>query len=151
MKCTKCGFTSFDFLDSCKKCGHELRDLRSQLQIIAVSPEEKAPTVSPGAASAQSRSAHAAAPEMQFNQPPPAAEPPSMQEPSSADKEAEGLFEGLDFDESFGDIVEHTSYEEQESKGKGGAEASAEAAEGHEQDDEELLDLDFDDLFGDSK
>jgi len=148
MKCTKCGFTSFDFLESCKKCGHELRDLRSQLQIIAVSPEEKAPTVSPGAASAQSRSAHADAPEMQFNRAP-AAEPPPPQEPSATDREAEGLFEGLDFDESFGDIVEHTSYEDQESSDKGGG--KGEGAEGQEKDDEELLDLDFDDLFGESK
>jgi len=25
MKCPKCGFTSFDFLDNCKKCGQDLQ------------------------------------------------------------------------------------------------------------------------------
>jgi len=30
MKCPKCGFTSFDFLENCKKCGVELQDHKSR-------------------------------------------------------------------------------------------------------------------------
>jgi hypothetical protein len=30
MKCPKCGFTSFDFLESCKKCGVDLQNHKSQ-------------------------------------------------------------------------------------------------------------------------
>jgi uncharacterized RDD family membrane protein YckC len=30
MKCPKCGFTSFDFLESCKKCGADLQDHKSR-------------------------------------------------------------------------------------------------------------------------
>lgn len=30
MKCPKCGFTSFDFLENCKKCGSDLQDHKSK-------------------------------------------------------------------------------------------------------------------------
>ena len=43
MKCPKCNYTSFDYLETCKRCGVDLRDARSLLQIIAVSPEDQAP------------------------------------------------------------------------------------------------------------
>lgn len=42
MKCPKCGFTSFDYLDECKKCGVDISDVRGHLGIIAVSPDERA-------------------------------------------------------------------------------------------------------------
>lgn len=148
MKCSKCGYTSFDYLDNCNKCGFDLRDIRTQLQIIAVSPEERAPAVSPAAATAAKTAAaysvSATPPEMDFTEISEMPEPPPLPEKSEAEKEAEGIFEGLDFDESFGDIVEHTSYEAEP------IEAPTKFGSGETQDqDEELLDLDFDDLFGD--
>ncbi|AMV73801.1 hypothetical protein DBW_3503 [Desulfuromonas sp. DDH964] len=30
MKCPKCGFTSFDYLDSCKKCGGDLAAFKAK-------------------------------------------------------------------------------------------------------------------------
>ncbi|PLX42437.1 MAG: hypothetical protein C0608_02980 [Deltaproteobacteria bacterium] len=44
MKCPKCGYTSFDYLDECKKCGADISDTRAMLGVIAVSPEERAQT-----------------------------------------------------------------------------------------------------------
>ncbi|MBI5441210.1 MAG: hypothetical protein HY900_08370 [Deltaproteobacteria bacterium] len=42
MKCPKCHYTSFDYLDACKRCGTDLRDVRALLQLIAVAPEDRA-------------------------------------------------------------------------------------------------------------
>lgn len=42
MKCPKCGYTSFDYLDSCKKCGTDLSNARAMLGVIAISPDEMA-------------------------------------------------------------------------------------------------------------
>lgn len=124
MKCPKCNYTGFDYLDICKQCGTDLRDTRSLLQIIAVSPEERAPNV-PGAGRAASETAAVAPPV-----PPPAefgSEPPD-----SGDSD---LLGGLDFEESFEGMVERTGYEE--------------AAPKPPPEDDELLDLDFGDIFGD--
>jgi len=38
MKCPKCGFTSFDYLDNCKRCGTELLELKKNLNILSVIP-----------------------------------------------------------------------------------------------------------------
>jgi hypothetical protein len=38
MKCPKCGFTSFDYLDNCKRCGTELLELKKNLNILSVVP-----------------------------------------------------------------------------------------------------------------
>ncbi|MFH2012765.1 MAG: hypothetical protein ABIJ37_08725 [Pseudomonadota bacterium] len=38
MKCPKCQFTSFDYLDNCKKCGAELSELKNNLNILSVVP-----------------------------------------------------------------------------------------------------------------
>lgn len=42
MKCPKCGYTNFDYLDSCKKCGNDISDVRSMLGVIAIAPEDRA-------------------------------------------------------------------------------------------------------------
>lgn len=126
MKCPKCGFTGFDYLDSCKRCGGDLRDTRSLLQIIAVSPDERAgsgvaaPAPSP-AAVPEARGAPAA---VDFSELDP--------EPLAA-PEGQAMLEDLDFDQSFADMVEPTGH----------AAAKREVAE-----DDALLDLDFGDVFG---
>ena len=38
MKCPKCQFISFDYLDKCKKCGTELLELKKNLNILSVVP-----------------------------------------------------------------------------------------------------------------
>jgi hypothetical protein len=123
MKCPKCSYTGFDYLDTCKKCGTDLRDTRSLLQIIAVSPEERAPNIpGVGRSAAEAPVAPQPAPDRQeFG-----AEPAS-----SSDSE---LLGSLDFEQSFEGMVERTSYEETSPKPP--------------PEDDELLDLDFGDIFG---
>jgi len=38
MKCPQCGYISFDYLDTCKKCGNNLTPVRDLLDITPVSP-----------------------------------------------------------------------------------------------------------------
>jgi hypothetical protein len=123
MKCPKCNYTGFDYLDSCKKCGADLRDTRSLLQIIAVSPEERAPNVPAGGRPAPGAPV---APQPSPDRPEFGSEPPS-----SSDSE---LLGSLDFEESFEGMVERTGYEQ--------------AAPKPPPEDDELLDLDFGDIFG---
>jgi ribosomal protein S27AE len=33
MKCPKCGYTSFDYLDECKKCGKDLAEHKDKYSI----------------------------------------------------------------------------------------------------------------------
>jgi hypothetical protein len=127
MKCQKCSYTSFDYNDNCPKCGAGLADLRTLLQIIAVSPEQRAPAL--GARAAEpAASARAAGPS---GEPQPAQAKERPYEPGGE------VLEGLDFDESFDDLVEPTSYtatSPQPEKAKPG---------------DDLIDLDFGDLFED--
>jgi hypothetical protein len=122
MKCPKCGYTSFDYLDECKKCSTDLRDSRTLLQIIAVSPEDRAPTVPPTAPAPEAPASPTYGSEPKF-----ASEPPP--------DDTSDLLQDLDFEESFEGLVERTSYEESP------AEKTAEG-------EEDLLDLDFGDIFG---
>lgn len=39
MKCPKCGYTSFPYLESCRKCGHGLAEQRAALGIYALRPD----------------------------------------------------------------------------------------------------------------
>ncbi len=39
MKCPKCDFTSFDYLESCRKCGNSLVTVREALRLPGVKPE----------------------------------------------------------------------------------------------------------------
>ncbi|SMC25214.1 hypothetical protein SAMN02746041_02250 [Desulfacinum hydrothermale DSM 13146] len=39
MKCTKCGFVSFDYLEACKKCGTDLSSVRQELNLFDFRPE----------------------------------------------------------------------------------------------------------------
>jgi len=122
MKCPKCGYTSFDYMDECKKCSTDLRDSRTLLQIIAVSPEDRAPSAAP--MSSPPPEAPAA---VYGNEPKFASEPPP--------EEGSELLQDLDFEESFEGLVERTSYEEP---------SAEKPAEG----EDDLLDLDFGDIFG---
>lgn len=118
MKCPKCSYVSFDYLEACKRCGQALGDLRTRLQIIAVSPEDRAP---PAPVAAGGDSSPAAAP----------LEPVS----TSATEEVLG---NLDFEESFDGLVEPTRH------GDGSG-----PAKGKGKDKDDLLDLDFGDIFSD--
>jgi len=122
MKCPKCGYTSFDYMDECKKCNTELRDARALLQIIAVSPEDRAPAAAPSPPPPRETTAPAYGNESRF-----ASEPP-LDEPSD-------LLQDLNFEESFEGLVERTSYEETPPEKESDGE-------------DELLDLDFGDIFG---
>ncbi len=138
MKCPKCNYTSFDYLDTCKRCGADLRDVRTLLNLITVSPEERA--VAPPAGGP--------APE-----PPPGEEPaasfedfgevePAEVEPTSVGEGGdEEILSDIDFEGSFEELVEPTHYEEATSD-----EATRPAPE-----DEELLELDFGDLFAEGE
>jgi hypothetical protein len=137
MKCPKCNYTSFDYLDNCKRCGTELRDARSLLQIIAVSPEDQAPAAPP-----------AEAMEEEFMSPEGVGEGSGYLESEHGDQDEE-ILEGMDFDGSFDDLVEPTSYADQESSPAPAPEPEPQpvAAQQAEEEEEELLDLDFGDLF----
>lgn len=39
MKCPKCGFVSFDYLDGCKSCGRKLSGVRQELNLSDLKPE----------------------------------------------------------------------------------------------------------------
>lgn len=39
MKCPKCGYTSFPYLESCRKCGHALAEQRAALGVYALRPD----------------------------------------------------------------------------------------------------------------
>ena len=121
MKCPKCGYTSFDYMDECKKCSTDLRDSRTLLQIIAVSPEDRAPSAAPMSPPPEAPAA------VYGSEPKFASEPPP--------DEGSELLQDLDFEESFEGLVERTSYEEA---------PADKPAEG----EDDLLDLDFGDIFG---
>jgi len=127
MKCPKCGYTGFDYLDSCKRCGGDLRDTRSLLQIIAVSPDDRAPSGGPAAVAPSSpyEEARVAPAAVDFSDLDAASLPPPQNQ---------AMLEDLDFDQSFADMVETTGH----AAVKGDKEA----------DDDTLLDLDFGDVFG---
>ena len=38
MKCPKCNYVSFDYLDSCKKCGYDLSQVREERNIMIFRP-----------------------------------------------------------------------------------------------------------------
>lgn len=155
MKCSKCNYTSFDYLESCKRCGADLRDAKSLLQILAVSPEDQAPS--------------APTMEMLDDEPldevarRPADDGFADMQPLGEDEE---ILDGLDFDGSFDDmvvshrapeaepaafpdeesLVEHTSYAEQAA-----ATTRKSPPLPPKEDDDDLLDLDFGDLFEEKK
>ena len=56
MRCPKCGFHSFDYLDACKKCGGDLTDLKLRCKFQGY--------VAPPAAEATAEVAEALAPEL---------------------------------------------------------------------------------------
>lgn len=134
MKCPKCSYTSFDYLDSCRKCGSDLREIKSLLQIISVAPEEHAPVF------VSSSTAHDipnpsdplfGSPAGYANNP----QQPSVTQGPAAEEE---LLSDLNFDRSFDDMVIPTSYRES---------AVSHENNGAPKDDDGLLDLDFGDVF----
>ncbi len=171
MKCPKCAYTSFDYLDNCRKCGTELREVRTLLQILAISPEQRVPN--PGLGAGPEAAVHAAAEESPdiyaFSAPATSfdADELGADQPFQAVAAEEGEEEflaDLSFDDSFASIVEPTSYRETP------ATAAPEVLPAEEDEaldldlpgispaskelpveEDELLDLDFADVFGESK
>ncbi len=140
MKCPKCGYTSFDYLDECKRCGSDLRDVRALLNLITVSPEERA---------ARPPGEEAVAGAVAQGEPEPFVEDLGA---APEAEEAEDILADMNFDESFEDLVERTSYEEAPG-GEPAAPAAAVAAKepGGGDEEEDLLDLDLGDLFAEEK
>ncbi len=72
MRCPKCGYNSFDFLDSCKKCNTDLSEfkakfgLRSLLSPSTPPPAAAAPLVAAAAEDIAAETAEAAADESEF-------------------------------------------------------------------------------------
>jgi hypothetical protein len=145
MKCPKCSYTSFDYHDQCKKCGTELRDTRSRLQVIAVSPEDQVPFPGPELASGRGFSTKGRngveAPRDDLAN---AAEPIAYNLSGEDEEEAfpdrsepsDSFLADLRFDESFERIVEPDGPEPMR------------IAKVLPHETEELLDLDFGDVFG---
>ena len=52
MKCPKCNYTSFDYLDTCKKCGKDLSEHREKHNIRSLLFAEAAAAVAAGGAAA---------------------------------------------------------------------------------------------------
>jgi hypothetical protein len=158
MKCPKCGFTSFDYLDECKKCGVDISDVRSELGIIAVSPDERAASSPTGMMVDDSVGVG------------------DVEAPADTEGLGGATFLGEDlsedtFEDTFDSMVEPTGFDEGETLGEALGEedqgieldsplpgpeapeapeaAPAEpAAEGKgEEGDEEFLDLDFGGIF----
>ena len=44
MKCSKCGYVSFDYFDNCKKCGFELSEIKAKLNIPSYFIKTDTPT-----------------------------------------------------------------------------------------------------------
>ncbi|NOY44808.1 MAG: hypothetical protein GXP50_05075 [Deltaproteobacteria bacterium] len=129
MKCPKCGYISFDYLDECRRCGTDLRDARALLGLIVVRPEDRVrlPVGPPEEEPTEGEG---------FVSPGEEIEAADLSPGGEAD-EGEDLLADLDFEESFEDVVERTHYEEVEQQEAAGEE------------DDGLLDLDFGDLFAD--
>ncbi|GAB4259450.1 hypothetical protein [Deferrisoma sp.] len=135
MKCPKCGYTSFDHLDECKRCGTDLRDVRTLLGLIVVRPEDRI----------------AVPQEASFEEPVPSEAFVTADEEIHAvdlggEDESPGEFlSEMNFEESFEDVVERTSYEAVEEEGAEPPPADVPA------EDDGLLDLDFSDIFAEEK
>lgn len=133
MKCPKCGYTGFDYLDACRKCGGDLREVRMALQIIAVSPDDRG-----GVAGPRPPALDEPAPAADYGyRDSPAATDFTELAASSSSPEEDALLTDLNFDESFADMVEPTSYRDT---------AAAPAPQAGAEDDG-LLDIDFGDVF----
>jgi hypothetical protein len=136
MKCPKCGYTSFDYLDSCKKCGIDLRELRTKLQIIAVSPDERAGMVGRSSPAVEEPAPSAS---YGYDDSAVATDFSELSAPEPAQEDGDAILADLNFDESFADMVEPTSYRD----------ATASPAPAGSEEDEGLLDIDFGDVFAD--
>ena len=134
MKCPKCSYTSFEYLDSCKKCGADLRDVRTLLQVISVSPDERAPRAASSAPASDEPSAYGYADAAAT-----ATDLSALSAPAPTGEGDDALLGDLNFDQSFADMVEPTSYDD--SASGSGTPAGT--------DEEGLLDLDFGDVFAD--
>lgn len=132
MKCPKCGYTSFDYLETCKKCGTDLSDIRALLGVIAVPPDERAISRPPGVTASIAAL--------------PAAEPAAFGGASFLTQEDTGA----SFDESFEDLVQPTRLGDDDIPTPATPKARAVDAESAAAEpEEEFLDLDFGGIFED--
>ncbi|PLX97328.1 MAG: hypothetical protein C0622_13220 [Desulfuromonas sp.] len=124
MKCPKCGYTSFDYLDTCKKCGKDLAEFKERFGIRSIlfpnKPQgNEAPAVSEGVMEAAATvAAETAAEEVSVETPAaadqnaPVVAPMAPQEAAGDDfgfdfMGEEGEEEDLSFDELFEEMPEN--------------------------------------------
>lgn len=162
MKCPKCGYTSFDYLNECKKCGTDISDVRAMLGVIAISPEERAQS-KPAAIVASPEPVHD---ELDFS---------TAGLLSDVGTEHEEVHEAINSDfitdfeaeatpekQETESLVEHTSYSRPQAAPAASAPAAedeeidigftgAENEEKEEETEDDFLDMDFSDVFGDDK
>jgi hypothetical protein len=159
MKCPKCGYTSFDYLNECKKCGTDISDVRAMLGVIAISPEERAQS-KPAALVASPEPVHD---ELDFSTAGLLSDVgPEHEETHEVissdfitDFEAEGTAEEPETES----LVEHTSYSRPSAQAAPAAQdeeidigfTGAETEEKEEETEDDFLDMDFSDVFGDDK
>ncbi len=139
MKCPKCGYSSFDYLDECKNCNTDISDVRAQLGVIAVAPDDRA---------ASSPQLPAGDEEVVDTMEAPAGD--TGQSPLSSNDYLGEDLTGKEFDESFNAIVEPTGYSDAGEDVKGDVEpeiTEPASSEGEGESDEEFLDLDFGGIF----
>jgi len=154
MKCPKCGFTSFDYLDDCKKCGADVSDVRASLGVIAISPDELAAQTPSAIPAAMAAGGAALADDHDFGA---AVGDDDLLGGATAEEE---------FEQSFETMVEHTSFEDKgetpdfgnvdfgedtvaaaDNSGAG----SPEFDQSEVEPEEEFLDLDFGGIFEDDE
>lgn len=124
MKCPKCGFNSFEYYDSCKKCSSDLTGYKQTYSITSiVMPQEAKEKLAAGLQSAESAAEHVRASEthddiFSFNLPEDTTsttdnrndDPFNFDEPSSGHKQSES---SKSDDNVFGDLLESTSQTEE--------------------------------------
>lgn len=67
MKCPKCGYTSFDYLDECKKCGKDLMEHKEKHSIRSLMFPGSGAAAAPAAAAAVAAGAGAEGDEFGFD------------------------------------------------------------------------------------
>lgn len=113
MKCPKCGYTSFDYLDECKKCGSDLSTVRSILGVIAVSPDEIALST-PTGGSAEAYHHEESREEITFEDTRPEPEMPLIQRGGYEQPPQEQIKADQGDEDIFGSLVQPTSYTDDE-------------------------------------
>jgi uncharacterized RDD family membrane protein YckC len=150
MKCPKCGFNSFDYLESCKKCGNDLKDFKEKFglrSLLFPHNEEVASVMGQGLSGTPSQPQESRAAEAAFAQPQEEAE----EDPFDLDWSEEGG-EGLEFgqkddafalDDTSGQAFDFEAEEDAEERLQEDSTPPAAAESDLEWEEEPLPDLSF--------